>query len=202
MLYHLVKKIEEKILSLGFEKLDINKAVDKFSIVNTYENLDQTFFYKGNELFSISYNKGICNDNDNGSCFVSVSYTNNIDKQIDSQLDVLNKLTDNQKGIYDRNALSSLINVNGASGYINGVEDGAIINGYYIFNIGKYSSDGTTVFAKLNKDNKLDIVGGNSLSDPDYSKISKGTWCSYYGFILNGKEVTDQDSGYIKENCI
>lgn len=150
----LVKKIESFIVNLGYKKINIEDNTNLYKVINRHENNRRDIFIKNDQAFLVYYQDSDCDNIDNTGCYVRVTYSNNIEKQINSQINVLNKLVNNGSGlIFDKGALSSLVN----SGYIRGFGK-QLDNQYIYFDIGKYNSDGEAVLFKKNNTGSYDLV--------------------------------------------
>lgn len=179
------KQIEDLIISLGYKQIKIGDKTDSFEIVDTYENMNRTIFLKGDQIFSVYYTQGNFEEGDYGGCYIRVSYFNNIEKQISSQLNILNKLTNNSEGI-----IGGLLNGN----YIDLPYFGKKINDYIIFYISN-DSDIFLVLAKKNKDDFYEIIieqtYDGKVFDYESLNIPKDVLCTYFNMIDYGQPTKD-----------
>lgn len=178
------KKIENLIISLGYKQIKIGDKTDSFEIVDTYENMNRTIFLKEDQIFSVYYQQGNCEEVTFGGCYIRVSYFNNIEKQILSQLEVLNNLIG---FVFDEDISSSF-----PFRYIENFPTGKKINEYIVFLFGKYNSDATLILAKEKDNGSLEIVlDGYKLDTTKFSEIPKDVLCTFFSIRNNGEEEKD-----------
>lgn len=188
----LVNKIENYIKNLGYKKVNIGDTTNLYKIVDTYENNGRDIFVKDDQAFLVYYQDGDCEKIDYGGCYLRVTYSSNIEKQISSQITVLNKLVNTGSSLFfDKDALSSLVN----KGYI---EDfGKQLDENYIyFSVGKYNSDASSGLFKMNSNGKYGLVLSFDLEMPnstEFGNYPKNILCWY---MLPQKMPNKSDSGY------
>lgn len=150
----LVNKIGNFLINLGYKKMEDGSKTDLYELVETYENKGD-FFIKGDQLVRIYYQNDDCYEDMYGGCYIRLTYVNNIEKQIDSQSNILNKLIDNNGSIglfFSRTAASSLIN----GGYL--IDGFELDKNYAYIRVGKYNSDYEGCLFKINSQGKFEIA--------------------------------------------
>jgi hypothetical protein len=180
----IIKQIEDKILNLGYKKINVGDKTNLFKLVDISENSSDNIFINGDQLFSVYSQDGDCEEAKFGGCYILISYQNNIEKQISSQLNILTKLAADGTGL-----VSSLIKY----GYIANVSESKKIGEYIVFYFGKYNSDGTLILAKENRNGGLDRIldsdrdGLNStfIDDKIMSQIPDDVLCTYLFYLQN-----------------
>lgn len=149
-----VNKIGNFLINLGYNKIENDSKTNLYELVKTYENKGD-FFIKGDQLVRIYYQNDDCYEDMYGGCFIRLTYVNNIEKQIDSQSNILNKLIDNNGSVglfFNRNAASSLIN----GGYL--IDGFELDKNYAYIRVGKYNSDYEVCLFKINSQGKFELV--------------------------------------------